>query len=144
MWVEGDYKDMVVTKTGNDARIIAAIDKIWDRHSNSTDLELRSAYAMIEAVEILLGGSWKNFDVTTAAGEKMLFSQPFKNLLELARRADEYITSHSSVLAISGSDAEPSVDEMQATHPLMTPVGVLPDPNSLQYLGDPIWPWRVT
>lgn len=139
---EADAKATILDMTGQNAAVLAAWDRTWRHYQALDNLELRYNYALIESIEIVLGGSWQNVDIVTAAGERASWSQAFTNMLKLCEHAQGYIEGAASRIAADGEFADPVAQEMDASTPLPTPAGFAPDPNNPRYWGDPLWAIR--
>lgn len=132
---EDDYKTYVSRRTG-DALAEVDLEMIWTRFDHIDNLELRYNYALIEAIEFLLGSTWEDYAYSVPGGGSVSADQPFQHLLELAKRANAEITRIEGVGRSSGF----TMSRMTAKSPRPSPVGTA-DANSIDYAGavQPRW-----
>lgn len=127
------YKTLIPVKVGDTGVVAANIDVLWAMHDDKTPLELQYNYALIEAIELLLGGKWS--DVTWSGdGRAVHSSHKFNNLIAMAARADKRIcTLEAQRLQATGV----VVSNLTTRAPISVPENWIPNPNSLDYGGAP-------
>ncbi len=133
-----EYKALIVVKVGDTGVVATNIDTIWTMHDDKTPLELQYNYALIEAIELLLGGSWQSV-TWSGDGRSVSSSDKFRNLISLAQRADTRINELVSNVSAVGM----VVGRLTTKAPIAT-VYTPPDANDSQYIGDPNKPFTTS
>jgi hypothetical protein len=136
--LEADYKALVLIKVGDTGTVAEVLDKLWTKHDTKVPIELQYNYVLVEAVEVLLGDNWRQFDASED-GQSGHMSQKFSNLLDLVKRADAEIVRLES----SRRAAAVQVGRLTTTAPIASPA-FYPDANSPDYAGHPQPGWGTT
>ncbi len=143
--VDTDYKKLLLRNTGNAKQLtdnnLEGLNLVWVRHDNESNLELQYCRALIDAFQLIMGFTWQDYNMRTAAGEQINGSEPFQHLVTMCQQAQSYIDLQGTA-AMGEGGGEPLSQTMAGTAPLETPVGFYPDPNDTYYQGDPLALWR--
>jgi len=118
-------------------QVAANMTMIWNLYSGYAPKELQYNYALVESIELLLGGNWQ--DVSwTGDGRSAQDQQQFANLISMASRADARIKQ----LLKARSVVQVQVGQLTTTSIIPSPNSPPgPDANDPRYGGDPNTPW---
>jgi hypothetical protein len=126
---EIEYKALILRRVGVELPEPTDLDLIWKRHDDKKPRELRYNYALLEAIELLLGDNWQLFSASED-GQRGELSQKFEHLVKLAERAEKEIER----LQKARRAASMSVSRLTTKAPVDTPAS-MPDANSIDYSG---------
>lgn len=135
---EAEYKQLVLTEVGDDAKgtLASTLDLYWSRYSGTADLELRFLYTKRAAIDLMLGRARKGVDFVALDGSSVKLDQIFRHLQELRADVQSQIAASEEA---AGADlhAAPESGQIAKTAPIMAPTGSLLDANDTAYRGSP-------
>lgn len=127
-----EYIALIIAQLGGDTTdelLATNLPSYWELRASYADLDTRALAVKIDAIDLLLGASWRKVSFKALNGASVDLSDMFDNLTRLR---DLYVGQ----LASSGPDAGVAVGTIEKTAPLMPPSGGEIDPNAQRYRGD--------
>jgi hypothetical protein len=133
---EAEYIALIITSIGGDTLdglLATNLPLYWAAHASAASDVVRAALVKIDAIDLLLGQTWRKVTFKALDGASVNLSDMFDRLLKLRALAATQAAGGGEIAA--GAVA---IGDIATTAPIMpdTPRGA--NPNARSYRGDPL------
>jgi len=133
---EADYIQLIIVTIGGDTEgglLATNLPIFWSAHDSVDDLNARAALVKLDAIDLLLGQSWKKVSFKALDGASVSLSDLFDHLLRLRQLAQDAADRGDTITNAGGA-----IGELTTQAPIAPPwgAGTFPDANDRAYRGD--------
>lgn len=132
---EEQYIALIIAGIGgdtDDSVLATNLPLFWQARDSIDDLNARALLVKLDAIDLLLGQTWRKVSFKALDGASVNLSDMFKHLLDL-RDAVQAAADRGDTLASVGG----AVGELTTQAPVAPPFVGWPDANDRAYRGDP-------
>lgn len=132
---EEEYITLIITSIGGDTEdglLATNLPLFWATHADLATDAARAAAVKVDAIELLLGNTWRKVSFKALDGASVNLSDMFDHLVKLLDLAQ------AAVGISSGAAGGVAVGTLTKTAPIMPDRAGQPDPNARRYRGDPL------